>query len=648
MRGCLSEDELLSIASGGLDAVVGAGLAEHLASCDGCAGLVAQVARERHESVAGGDADVAPASGARVGRYVLLELTTVRGTGRVYAAWDPDLDRKVALELLPPASGVDPGLARLAHPNVVAVHEVGAWEGGRFVAREVVRGQTLRAWLGAEPRRWQEIVAAYAQAGRGVAAAHRAGLAYGDFDPSHVLVRSDGRVAVTVPGLARVDVRGDVCSFCVALNEALANRPIPARLRRAVQAGLARDPAARPASMEALLAPLEAAPRRTRLGLVGGAAILVAASAAGLASRQGPSPAPAPVCEDAEAELAGVWDPARRQSIRAAMLRTGAPGADLAAAAVERAFDGYAARWREAWTDACARGSASLDARTRCLDDRARAWRALGDALAQADAASVDRAAGAVAYLPSPDRCADPRHLEREPAAPALVARHDALRDRIAKADAAVRLGRDAQAALELTAGLEEARALHSPAMEAELLLLEGERTLEADPLHALASFHAAARAAEGAGRDDLLARARLRVTDVLGSRPQRAEDALQWARYAQIPIERLGDAELAAELARARGDVHARAGNAELALPRHQEALAYFEAHAAGPDLRVARGLFDVAIDLAYLDRADESLATFRRSLGVYEELYGPDHPRTLTIRADYLAAVRRWRKPR
>src|SRR5262249_40900290 len=143
---------------------------------------------------------VAPrlAPGASIGRYVVLELLGRGGMGEVYAAYDPKLDRKVALKLLSPHArtsvGRDPAarlqreaqaLARFAHPHVVTVHDVGVVGDQVFVAMEYLDGGTLRQWLAEAPRAPDEIVGMFVRAGRGLAAAHAAGLTHRDFKPDN-------------------------------------------------------------------------------------------------------------------------------------------------------------------------------------------------------------------------------------------------------------------------------------------------------------------------------------------------------------------------------------------------------------------------------------------------------------------------------
>ncbi len=244
--------------------------------------------------------------GASLGRYTVVETLGEGGMGVVHGAYDPDLDRKVALKLLRvPAGGRASdaararllrearAMAKLAHPNVLRVYEVGTVGGVDFVAMEFVDGSTLGDWLG-ERHRWRNVTRVMAQAGRGLAAAHRAGLVHRDFKPSNVLLSSDGRVLVTDFGLAqlasdeeagegagdlsdlalastvapltrtgqlvgtpaymapeqlageRADERSDQFAFCVALYQGLyGERPFAgetlAELRETVGAGRVRD-----------------------------------------------------------------------------------------------------------------------------------------------------------------------------------------------------------------------------------------------------------------------------------------------------------------------------------------------------------------------------------------------------------------------
>jgi len=144
------------------------------------------------------------------GRYSILSELGEGGMGTVYLAHDRMLDREVALKVHRAGSGNDRlhreaiAMAKLAHPNVVTVFEIGSVDDRLYVAMEYVRGQTLRGWLMAGERSWREIVQMLVLAGQGLAAAHAAGLVHRDFKPENVLVGDDGRPRVSDFGLARV------------------------------------------------------------------------------------------------------------------------------------------------------------------------------------------------------------------------------------------------------------------------------------------------------------------------------------------------------------------------------------------------------------------------------------------------------------
>jgi tetratricopeptide (TPR) repeat protein len=156
-------------------------------------------------------------SGAQIGRYVVLNQVGAGAMGVVYAAYDPELDRKLALKLMRPRSGSSEkqsagrtrllreaqALAKLRHPNVVAVHDVGTYEGRVYIAMEFVEGETLGAWIGRRKPSLHEILRVFQDAGRGLAAAHRADLIHRDFKPDNVLIAKDGSVRVLDFGLAR-------------------------------------------------------------------------------------------------------------------------------------------------------------------------------------------------------------------------------------------------------------------------------------------------------------------------------------------------------------------------------------------------------------------------------------------------------------
>lgn len=159
-----------------------------------------------------------PQAAQVIGRFAILRELGRGGMGQVYVAYDEVLERKVAVKLLHNRR-YDPkanqrllrearAMAKITHPNVAAIYDAGEMGERVFVAMELIAGQTLNEWCAQPNRHWREILAMYLQAGRGLAAAHRAGIVHRDFKPSNVLVGNDGRARVLDFGLARMENRG--------------------------------------------------------------------------------------------------------------------------------------------------------------------------------------------------------------------------------------------------------------------------------------------------------------------------------------------------------------------------------------------------------------------------------------------------------
>ncbi|MEM6290382.1 MAG: serine/threonine-protein kinase [Myxococcota bacterium] len=402
-----------------------------------------------------------------IGRFRVARRLGAGGMGTVYAAHDDALDRPVAIKLLH-ATG-DPNanarldaearaLASLAHPHVVAVHEVGTVRDDRFIVMELVDGSTLRTWQAEAGRPVASILHAYLQAGEGLAAAHRRGLIHRDFTPDNVLIdQDDARARVadfglateydlpdegpgaepeasTQPGssLSRTSRRhrggtpaymapeqhrglpasaaSDQYAFCVSVFEALAGmRPadggelpggLPRRLHRALARGLDEDPTRRWPSLEPILDALR--PRRrvlpwVALGSIGAAAALSLAI---------PS---TPTC-----------DPPHRSDDAAVLELRASFGAASDAAAgrtVSSALEAARAAHGDAVVRACTlapkRTSAETEAARACLDEVERAHDALLARLRAPDARSRVSAPLLVEMLLPTARCNDDAALAR-------------------------------------------------------------------------------------------------------------------------------------------------------------------------------------------------------------------------------------------
>jgi tetratricopeptide (TPR) repeat protein len=243
VAGCPDPSLLDAFCRGTLEPAARSGVEHHLDACADCASTVAQLVHmygsswapaaaslADHSHLTAADPAAPPptdtryagidpsrpdAAPVRVGRYQLGRRLGSGGMGMVFEAHDPELHRLVAIKLLHPGVTEDAdgtrarllrearAMARLAHPHVVAVHDVGGVGEQVFIAMELVRGTTLGQWLATAPRTMREILAVFVQAGRGLEAAHAVGLVHRDFKPDNVLIGDDGRPRVTDFGLAR-------------------------------------------------------------------------------------------------------------------------------------------------------------------------------------------------------------------------------------------------------------------------------------------------------------------------------------------------------------------------------------------------------------------------------------------------------------
>ncbi len=426
--------------------------------------------------------------GAHVGRYVITGVLGRGGMGVVYAAYDPNLDRRIALKLLHESWRSEDlvreakALAKLDDPHVVTVFDVGEFEGHGYVAMQLVDGTDLRSALATKPATAQ-ILRWFVAAGRGLVAAHTAGLVHRDFKPSNVLIDAHGRVAVTDFGLARSitvdlassDVMGtlagtpaymapeqydhehatpatDQFAFCVATWEALFgqhpfirgatetmtpvaigaaihdNKLIPPQrssvsreIVDALTRGLSRAPAARWPSMTALLAVLAPPPRRRIWPLV--AVGLGAVALGGGAMFLWAVPAErGPTCEATVGERATVvWSPVAAASIAARFAHSDRSYARTAADQVSAALESYVARWRQLAIDQCMEPPSELALRRgECLETRLDGVGVVVALLSGEDGLEfVDNAQAMVDHMPDLAACSDTASLISGPGLPA-------------------------------------------------------------------------------------------------------------------------------------------------------------------------------------------------------------------------------------
>jgi hypothetical protein len=450
------------------------------------------------------------AAPVRIDRFVVIDRIGSGGLGVVYSAYDPELDRKVALKLLQPGSGAEVArarllreakvMARLSHPNVLPVYDFGTSDGEVFLVLELVDGTDLRSWL--EGRRsWRDVVEMFRGAGRGLASAHAAGVIHRDFKPSNVLIDqhqtprvmdfglagsrsqrvappaveaagqdahlsiTSSRIAGTLAYMAPeqllgqpVDARADQFAFCVALHEALYGyRPFrwtsPEEVAAAMAAGAA-----------------SVAPRNSRIPTW-----IYRVVARGLAI-----------------------DPARRWPSMNALLAEldRVPRRIVRRGAVVAAVLGVALCAGVAY-------SSHLDERAAFCDGPSDLT-GLCDEARQQQIADVRERLAVVKGLQDAGRCEE-----------------------------GVALAEDV---------IVEATALDHPRLLAEALFLLGSlQTETADYEAAEKSLSEAAWTAEANRLDEIVARARTALVEVVGDKQARYEDGRMWARLAHAAIARLG-----------------------------------------------------------------------------------------------------------
>ncbi len=603
MGSCLADEAIAELIEGRLGEAERADVHAHIDACEACRALVADAARSDQP-------EEAPLPrGATVGRYVVTDLIGAGAMGVVYGAWDPQLQRRIALKLLRPdrAHGEArllreaQAMARVQHPNVVAVHDVGMLDDRVFVAMELVEGETLAGWLLGERRTWREVVAMFLQIGEGLAAAHAAELVHRDFKPDNVLVGADLRARVGDFGLAHAtaaaapaalgpatqlagtpaymapeqlaggaaDARSDEFAFCLALYEALyGERPfaggdletlrdaiaagevrpapagsrVPARVRRVALRGLAADPAKRYPAMRPLLGALSRAQRGTAVrGLAVGAVAVVALVAATAHRTADP-------CDGAERVWGDVWTDPARAAVQQAFAHTGRASSSYAFAQVDRTMSAYRDAWIATERRVCeatrvrhTQAEPLLEARMQCLDDRRREAAALAHVLASADAALVDDSAKALGGLDVVEACATARASEEAAPDP----RADALRGKLADAKALDDAGRYAQGLEVARAAVDDAHRIGDRALEAKLLYRRGHLEKQANAGAPEATLHAAVDAAL-AGRDDgTAADAWTYLTYLAGFDAGRRAEGERYAADAAAMIERMGGDDL-------------------------------------------------------------------------------------------------------
>jgi eukaryotic-like serine/threonine-protein kinase len=555
------------------------------------------------------------AIGAKIGRYDVRSLLGAGGMGHVYEAYDAELDRAIALKVLRPDLALAQTLtdrlvresrlmAKVSHPAVITVYDVGREGATVFIAMELIRGETLGSYVSRKRCSWRETVELFERAGAGLAAAHRAGIVHRDFKPDNALVEVQHdiatRVVVTDFGIARatsirdgadptgddrdrvrksdpritstggaigtpaymapeqlggnpVDLRADVFAFAASLWEALfgsrpfpggsvdeirtsmkrppqpPKSPVPRSVVRALERGLAIDPAERWQDMTAFVRELVILrSRRRRVQLAAGVVGLVGAGIAGALLLARPSHedpcARATLAIDSAALRASISDHTERD-------------------AVTTKIEGAATAWRKTHAATCKpdRHPVQAPTTTACLDARKLEIAGIVDDLI-ADKGKY--ATSYIALLGDPAQCASPspsQLIAKVPADPGLRRRVTAIRYRAFAAETA-RDQADFKRALAEAAQAATEAELTWPFVHAETLYLLGTaQSMGGDSKLAKQTLKHAAAVADAAHHDYIAANVWIQLVLSTSFDEDAPERGLEYATYAEAALERLG-----------------------------------------------------------------------------------------------------------
>ncbi|HEV7558354.1 MAG TPA: serine/threonine-protein kinase, partial [Kofleriaceae bacterium] len=588
---------------------------------------------------------------------------------------------------------------RLAHPNVITVYEVGNHGGRRFIAMELVEGETLRAGVAAGERSWRDIVAMFEAAGRGLEAAHRAGLVHRDFKPENVIVGAGGRPRVGDFGLVTTgdnqsfagtpgymapelldhgiaNARSDQFAFAVALHEALhGQRPfpgktiaeiaanmesgvrtplrgsVPAWVTAVIERGLALDPTERWPDMGAMLDALRRDPaiRRRRFAIAG---VMIASASVAIWSLARPSTVADP-CDGVADRVTATWTPVRRVAIAEAFAATkaiyAAPLAGFVTERIDRAATAIAAARIGACRATKTYGEQSdvmLDARMACLDRHLATLASVADVLAKVDRAHLDAAKSSVATLDDVSECANVTELSAlpaEPTDPTTRAALTALRERLARLEATSHLlGNNAGAADSEVALAEAKRIGYCPVVASALYLrarLVGDTAANKDAMAASTKLYRdAATMADSCRADRVRATALLALADHLDAVDSAGAQRGDVLAEATGAVARVVDPHLRLSLLHIESDYLTATGQLDLAVAMGESAVLLARSSPGGVTPQLLEDVAITHLRHGTIDRGEE-LAHEARDR--FRAELGPDHPQLAQL-AQVLGALR------
>ena len=554
------------------------------------------------------------------GKYRIARMLGQGGMGVVYLARDTRLDREVAVKLgtaltrsaLARLEREAQALAKLSHPNVVVVHEVGEVDGRSFIAMEHVAGGTARTWVAAQPRTWREIVAVYLAAGEGISmrSAPRCGRrSTVSATPAPTRRRRSGSRATSSP-------RSAVGS------PPIARRAGPSSRRSSPR----RDPA-----------------RRVRNLALGGtlAAGIAAAIAVPLALR---SP-PADPCAGGPAELARAWSPARAEEVRAGLTDPAQPRTGAIATRAVAALDAWSKRWVVQHRAACeaAWSPALRDRGAQCLARRRGELTAVRDLLAHPAPETAARADDIVDSLAPPETCADAAYLGAQVAPPTdhrVAAAAAALDPLVSRVDALIAANRHDEAKLLAGMLVPLAHATgYAPLIARSRAALGSALTVRQEYAAALPALTDAYYQARDALDATTAAATAARATKVLKA-VGRSKEAESWARLASAEAKVAADPRVAVVALDARAMIADANADLPAALDFANQAVA------------AARALGDPTLLAQVLDRRSDifdsrgertaGIADLQEVMAIIRKAFGDDHYFLIQLGADLSYAQR------
>ena len=697
---CPREDTLAELADGQLEAGARHELLAHLEQCPSCDALVADLAR----AITPDDArarDELVTVGSMIDRYRILACLGEGAMGAVYRARDPKLDRDVALKLQ--RSGAHPGaaieqalaearaLARLSHPHIVQVHDVGECGGRTFLVMDLVDGVSLREALALRRRTYASALHDLAPVADALAAAHRAEVVHGDIKPDNLLVARDGRVLVADFGLARMrsdrarsgftpayaapeqlagapaSEASDQFAFAATLHEcavgrrdarvpyaelarafsagqwdAASRRRLPRHARSALARAFALEPARRFGSVAELVAALRAGVTRARRrrGIAAGVAGLTACAALVLSLR-GQQPAETCSREGAAALVHPVWSRDRAQALARSLASIAHPRAHELAAAVTSGLDEYGTAIVDMSVASCratAGGTQSadmLDRRAACLEARRRELAAFVTALDRPlTPHELELAAGAAHGLRAVSDCAELDALAglEQTSNVGVRVRAASIEDELSAASADERLGRFAPALARANAALVRARRLDfAPALAraANTVATVELRLGKYEPM--LEHYRLAAETASRGGDLVLAVNTLSTIAQVVAIRMQKPGEAAVWLHAGEILAagHALGP-KVEARLHTGRKLIAEMAGDQATALREAEAAVNVYEPE--GEDSTLAALLVELGTARVRM-HAPGAGEAWQRALRIDERVLGPNHPSLATV---------------